>query len=178
MTNASEIFKDKVVCTATGLVLAVLAVTGWIMFGSTVFGDKGSPGYTHMHCTDCEEEMPYSPKLAGTRCTSCDNGSLYMPTVGSIKDGGAVAGNVAKMAVFGLLALVLLQGLVYLTVLRSKTLHESQEKARHQMLICRCPYCRRKIGYPATKAGTGGICPRCKTAFVFASEQGNRLDSL
>jgi hypothetical protein len=160
---AGELLRDKIVLAGASLVLIALAVTGWVLWGGT--GSHGN--YTHIHCSACAEEFPYRATLAGNKCPVCGNG-VYVPTTGSIKDGAAEGG--AKTAVFLVLVLVLVQALAYVAAVRLRALRQAATAALNQLLICRCPYCGRKIGFPASKNGVGGICPRCKTAFTFVEQ--------
>ncbi|HWY88886.1 MAG TPA: hypothetical protein VNX28_19390 [Gemmataceae bacterium] len=167
--GAEGVFKDRFVIAGTGMVLTALGISGWLLFGGTGSGDNKSSGFTHMHCSVCGEEIPYIAKLAGNTCAVCDSGGTYTPTVGPIKDETSAPSTGAKLMCFLLVAVVLLQGLAYLGVLRFRTLRKASMEARNRLLICRCPYCGRKVGFPAGKAGSGGLCPRCKTAFVLES---------
>jgi hypothetical protein len=164
LADMNGILKDRLVLVAAALVLTALAATGWLLF---VGAEAATDSYTHMHCSACQEEFPYIARLAGSHCAVCENGN-YISTVGSVKDGAGTVGVAARVVVFVLVAAVLLQGLTYLAVVRSRALHEEKAAARQRTLLCRCSYCRRKIGFPASKEGAGGVCPRCKTAFVFA----------
>jgi hypothetical protein len=155
LADMRGIFKDRTVLVAAALVLAALAATAWLLFGGA---EEAAASYTHMHCSACQEEFPYIARLAGSHCAICENGT-YTPTVGSVKDGAGAIGAAARVVVFVLVAAVLLQGLAYLAVVRSRALREEKAAARQRTLLCRCPYCRRKIGFPASKEGAGGVCP-------------------
>jgi Zn finger protein HypA/HybF involved in hydrogenase expression len=172
LQTGGAVFQDKVLLGATGLVLLILAGAGWSLFGGQAKYVDGQPVYTHMHCSTCLEEMPYVARLAGTDCPACGQGAVYVPTFGSVKEGSASGPLGARIVVFFVLAAVLVQGLIYLAARRIRSLGEAQEKIRLELLICRCPYCQRKIGYPAFKAGNGGVCPRCKTGFTFPEHSG------
>jgi uncharacterized paraquat-inducible protein A len=171
--GASVILNDRLSLSAGAMVLAVLAGAAWALFGGA---SEETERYTHMHCSACQEEFPYVARLAGARCAVCEKG-IYIATVGSVTDNAGAIGAGPKMAVFALIAAVLVQGWVYLAVVRGKALRQERAAARRRTLVCRCPYCRRKIGFPASQEGAGGVCPRCKTAFVFTSLRENN-DSL
>ena len=111
--GAEGVHKDRIVIAGTGLVVAALGITGWVLFGGTGSGDNKSSGFTHMHCSVCGEEIPYIAKLAGNSCAVCDSGGTYTPTVGSIKDETSAPSTGAKLVCFLLVALVLVQGQTY-----------------------------------------------------------------
>jgi len=157
--------KDWIVRAGTGLVLVFMTITGWVLFADSWDGKETA--YTHMHCPVCEEEVIYSARTVGSECPSCGNGTVFVPTVGSIREGTIGPGTGGKLIVFLVLILVLVEGLAFLALKRFKVLDQREEESRNKLLICRCPYCKRKIGFRVAKAGTGGVCPRCKTAFCF-----------
>ena len=161
--------KDGIVRAGTGVMLVFLAITGWVLFAGSWDGKETA--YTHMHCPVCEEEVVYSARMVGSECPNCSNGTGYVPSVGSLRDGTMELSTWAKMIVFLFVALVLVQFLAFLIFQRYKVLHLREEKARNEVLICHCPYCQRKIGFRIAKAGTGGVCPRCKTAFIFTIQE-------
>jgi transposase-like protein len=45
------------------------------------------------------------------------------------------------------------------------------EIAGEPELKCRCPFCKRKYRYHASRCGQGVICRQCKTAFVFPAAE-------
>ncbi len=157
--------KDKIVRAGAGFALAALTATGWLLFAGS--GDSENNGYTHMHCPVCEEEVPYSARLAGSECPSCGTGAVYVATRGSLREGTIGPSTGAKILVFLVVSVVLGQGLALLACQRSRVLHEREEEARNRLHVCRCPNCQRKIGFRAAQVGTAGVCLRCKTAFVF-----------
>jgi DNA-directed RNA polymerase subunit RPC12/RpoP len=148
----------------------LLSGLAWLLFGSSARYVDGQPVYTHMHCPICQEELPYVKRLDGTECPECGQGAVYVPTFGSIKEGTAAGPLAARIVVFVVVAAVLIQGLAFLAMRRDRLQRQAEEKRRCQLLICLCPHCQRKIGYPAFKAGTGAACPRCKTAFFLAAQ--------
>ncbi len=123
-----------------------------------------------MHCPVCEEEYPYNPQAASLKCGSCGHGG-FIATAGPFKEAGEDKGIWTKLILFTLVASILVQGWAYVAVLRLKALRRADEETRTQVMVCRCPYCGRKVGFPAFKSGSAGTCPRCKTAFVLAANE-------
>ncbi len=149
------------------MVLVILSVTGWVLFAGSWVGTEAV--YTHMHCPVCEDEVIYSARMASSECPICKGGA-YVPTIGSVREGTIGPGTGGKIFIFLVIAVVAVQGLVYLVFQRSKIMRQTEQETRNKLLVCRCPYCQRKIGFRASKAGTGGVCPRCKTAFIYSSQ--------
>jgi hypothetical protein len=166
--DARAVLKDRMVLAGAALVLATLGTSGWLLFGAD-FGEN-AVRFTHMHCSECRDEVAFDGRKVGTTCVSCGQGT-YTATAGSILDGGEALSAGGKALVFLLVAAVLLQGLVYLGVIRLRALRRAEEEARNQMLVCRCPFCQRKIGYAAVRIGSGVVCSRCKTAFSLPSAE-------
>jgi len=164
--DARAVLQDNVFRTAAVLVLLGLAITAWVLFPGDGFpSSKTAPRYTHMHCPECGDEVPYTPTLVKKQCVSCGKGT-YTPTVGPVTEGRGGGSQGAKLFTFLLLGAFLLQGLAFLAVWRLRALRQAAERTQNRMLICRCPFCKRKLGYPAAKVGTGIICTLCKTAFT------------
>ena len=169
--EAGALLRDKLVLATTGSVLAVLLVLGWLLFGDILSGDKKRTTFTHMHCPVCKEEHAFNAKLAGKPCTNCETGGTLTPTVGSIADGVPVSTG-AKVIVYLLLAAFLVECVAYVSVRRLRALRAAEEEIRNRMVVCSCPFCQRKVGYRAPKAGTGFVCSRCKTAFRLPAPEG------
>jgi len=159
--------KDRYVLGGAALVLLILGMTGWMLFGDG--GDSDRPGtgtrYTHMHCSECGDEVPYTAAVARKPCVSCGKGT-YLPTVGSVQETGGLGSPGAKIVFVLLLAAFLIQGLAFLGVWRLRVLRKSVEEVQNRKLVCRCPFCQRKLGYRASRIGSGIVCSQCKTAFT------------
>lgn len=147
------------------LLLTVLFV--WLQ------GDSGSTAkdkkFTHLHCPECLLEMTYLAAKEGQPCPQCGgSGPKLVATVGPYKDRHrGQASIVGKTLVAALVALVLVLAFLYGWVYYLNARRRAEEDARNQpSLVCHCPFCTRKIGYPARKIGAGVVCPRCKTAFT------------
>ena len=92
-----------------------------------------------------------------------------VPTVGPYKESfGADRGTTATGAglAAATIALVLVQACLYGWILFARARHRALESLKSQPLVCRCPFCSRKIGYLPRKIGTATKCARCKTAFT------------
>jgi hypothetical protein len=164
--NARVLLSDKVFLAAVALTLMLLGAIGWFAFGGESTGTQGTKKFTHMHCSKCNDEIFYSPKLVGTKCTNCTDGGVYQPTIGSIFDEDYGDGsNTGRIVAFAVAFVVAAQGLVFFGFRRLKALRERAEDARHRMVLARCPFCKRKVAYPVAKAGTWTTCYQCKTAF-------------
>src|SRR5262249_1661117 len=105
-------------------------------------------------------------------CPHCGKGSGPMvATVGPAANLGPLTiGPVGKGIVLGLVSLVLFQGVAYLWFLKLRARRTEAEDSLRQIVVCRCPFCNRKIGYSRAKTGSGALCPRCKTAFTLPAE--------
>ena len=129
-----------------------------------------------MHCPACGEELPYIASKAGKPCEGCVSAPPYVPTIGSVKDKADRSVWLRGIA-FLAVATIVLEGLVYFFVLRSRALKKAEERERNRRLICPCPFCHRKISYPIGKAGTGVLCSGCKTAFSLASVEDAEVEA-
>jgi hypothetical protein len=75
-----------------------------------------------------------------------------------------------KGLVFGVVTVVLLQAMAYLWFMHLRARRQQEEDSKLKIMVCRCPFCNRKIGYAVVKIGTGAMCPRCKTAFILPED--------
>jgi hypothetical protein len=168
MIDAEALLTDKVALARAALVLAILAGTAWWLFGGneSAEGENTPLRYTHMHCSACKEEVPYNPRQVGKPCEACDAGGVFVATVGSLEEQTNSEGILTKVIVLAVVGAVLMQGWLYLSVLRLRGMRTAAAAARDRTLVCQCPFCRRKIGYPAARAESGLVCPRCKTGFM------------
>jgi Zn finger protein HypA/HybF involved in hydrogenase expression len=157
--------------------LAVLAALTLVATGVGMFwwvrGSSGSalgsaPPYTHMHCPECFLELPYNAVNSFKPCPHCgSSGPKMVPTVGRRGEeltGGV--GVVGRWLAGATITLVVVQAGLYAWLVYARWRRVAAEEASKQPLVCRCPFCNRKIGYPPNKVGAGTICPRCKTSFM------------
>jgi hypothetical protein len=90
--------------------------------------------------------------------------------------GTGESGLAGRVLVGVLIALVVVPAGLYVWVLYSQARQRAQQEAQNQYLVCHCPFCARRIGYPMKKVGEGSLCPRCKTAFTLP--EGEVLDEV
>jgi hypothetical protein len=112
-------------------------------------------------------EMTYDPNLAGKQCPRCGpEGPVMVPTVGRRDQGGETGPSTTGTALAAVtIALVVVQGGLYGWVVYDRWRRQAQNK-RANLLVCRCPFCKRKFGYPPHKIGAPMVCSRCKTTFA------------
>jgi len=149
--------------------VALIMVFMWLQGGS----DSANPGktkpFTHMHCPECALEMPYSAPQASKPCPQCGpQGARLIPSVGpySASEAHGHVGMVGKLMVALALAVPLYGGLLYFAIMRQRARLAAAEAAQRRQVICHCPFCQRKLGFPASLIGAGVVCRRCKTAFT------------
>jgi hypothetical protein len=151
-----------------GTLLGFAALTAlflWLQGGARSAERAGS--FTHVHCPECGLEMRYDASQEGASCPRCGpSGPKMIATVGPKREQRAGVGLLGKTLVAMLGASILTLGMLYGWILYSGARHRAEEEASKRPMICHCPFCSRKIGYPARTIGSGAVCPRCKTAFV------------
>jgi hypothetical protein len=164
--DARMLLKDRLVIGSGALVVLFLGLAAWQLFGGSDAEADNDPGkhFTHMHCSACKEEMAYDPRGVGQTCAMCGAG-VYVATVSSLEDQEESLSVTGRIWVYLLFAAVLLQALAYITVAHWRRLRRAADEFLNRLLVCRCPFCQRKIGYRAPRVGAGVVCPRCKTAF-------------
>ena len=152
---------------AVAIAILFLVTAVFFLWVQGVFNVGSRKAYTHLHCPDCGLQTIYQATKEGAPCPQCGPGSSMVPTVGSWHghSGGDVglAGKV-MVAVFG--ALLASMAALYGWILRERARRREEQETQNQMHVCLCPFCSRRIGYPANKIGSGALCPRCKTGFA------------
>lgn len=169
--SVSIFLKDRALLAGTALALAVLSAIGWFAFADGEPDDKKSAKqrYAYMHCSRCEDEVPFTAAGDGKTCERCGKGT-YTPTATSIKKGaGSERRGTGKIALLAMLALLVLQGWAYLYVVRARAHRKAIEVEEKRTLINACPYCGRKVQFPIARLGTGIICAQCKTGFMLSA---------
>ena len=153
--------------------LAMVTLLVWLQGSAASTHDKKA--LTHMHCPDCGLEIRYQGDLEGKPCPQCGTaGAKLLATAGPGKGRSHEVGLTGKILVAAVVSFVVVQGLGYVWVLRGRARRRAEEESKKRPLVCQCPFCARKLGYPAHKVGAGTLCPRCKTAFTLP--EGEVLD--
>ena len=164
--------------------LAAAIFSGMFLLFLGVLGGGWRSGkasaYTHMHCAECSLEITYNSALEGKSCPQCGvAGPKMISTVGPISDKANVPsgglwslGNIFAATV---LALAATTSSFYAWFVWAGVRCRAADKAQNQIMVCPCPICSRKIGYPTRDIGKTGLCSRCKTAFVLP--EGERVES-
>jgi hypothetical protein len=167
--NLKLLARDKQAIAAALVCMLACGIVAWSMFGGGG-GGVGKDGkkkkivYMFMHCPECLDEMPYNTNLK--TCNNCEAGAALVPTERSIRDEGPQMSARGKLVVLLVVIAVLGQATAFFLVYRYRLLKRLEEAYKNRVLVCRCPFCKRKLGYNAQKIGSGVTCPRCKTAFV------------
>ncbi len=166
--------KNRFLMGVAGSVLIVL-LSSWGLFRDSFSTKK--PNYTHLYCPSCEQEMRYDPAKAGKKCPFClqsgaENAADLIPAIGGGDSRVLASGtsSTGKLLVLIVIILVVIQVDFLLWYIYRQERRRQEEAYQNRVLICRCPFCQRKIGYSARKIGEGVACPRCKTAFVLPAE--------
>lgn len=165
-----QVLAGSGVCT---VLLLVVGAVWWVRTNNNA--SDAAEAYTHMHCPDCALQVKYQLALENRPCPQCGPaGARMIPTVGPQGTGSdAAAGRMSTsgqaLAVVTV-ALVLVQAGAYGWLLYARACRIAAEAARKRPMVCRCPFCSRKIGYAQTKIGAGTLCPRCKTAFTLPAD--------
>jgi hypothetical protein len=133
-----------------------------------------SKALTHIHCPDCFLEMAFTKGMENKSCPHCGpSGPKMIATTGPHKGGIANEGGISAVGTSlaaATIALVLVQGWLYGWILYARSQRLAQEAVRNQPLVCRCPFCSRKIGYLPRKVGSATVCARCKTTFTLPAD--------
>lgn len=181
MEIARLLLGDSLALGASVVLLILLAVIFGPMlpFHSEKDEAKKKP-FTHMHCSICQEEYPYNSAGAQKGCLQCGTDSRMIPTVGSTVAGTAEENGSwswASFVAYSVLALVLTQGFILLCYWRYQVLQAKARATMQQVLVARCPFCERKVGYTRRKIGEPATCVRCKTVFVLPGPDTSQASS-
>jgi hypothetical protein len=170
VVGARTALADRVVLAAAALILEVLGLTGWALFAG---GGLGAPGSrpARLVCSECGDDIPYTNSRAGTRCVACEKG-VYTPA----PEGKGRVGTWGKVFILVLLGAVLIQGLLLLAVWRLRLRRRAAALELNRKLVCRCPFCRRRVAYPPALIGTGVVCRQCKTAYTLPAADQAELE--
>jgi ribosomal protein S27E len=140
--------------------VSVLVATVWLTFprkAKSVVRDASLLRY--MHCPNCLRESLYSPAAFDTPCLYCNK--QLVATEESIKLTG-VRNPYSRM-----LALILVEANCILGIVVC-LLYFPPAPPEMEQFYTNCPNrkCKRRMRYPANRAGAEAQCPLCKTRFV------------
>ncbi len=168
-TVKKKLLTDKYVLAGAVISLLLVGELSWDTFGEVLFGVRGKPNYTHAHCSACLFEFNYVAGMEGKTCPRCHGArSQLIPTLGQLARGGYTPGRLrwGRVVLFLVVTIVVVQGMVFLCLWRARVHRQHESEILNQRYRCQCPFCGRRLGYSSSKAGTGAICPNCKTAFL------------
>jgi hypothetical protein len=157
-------FRDPGAILVVVLALSLIGAAGWWLFARSnpEPASRLKRGFTHIHCPSCGDELAYDRSLVGEPCNS---GEVYVATVGPSRD-SIDEQSAGRWVLFSLVSALTIQGATFLVVWRLRSVRQALEAERARRIECLCPYCQRKVRYPASRGGTGFACAKCKTAFV------------
>lgn len=145
-------------------------VLGWLLLGvgcsDAPKGPVAADGGRTVACPECRKEFPYMAEWIDKPCPACSKPNIKL--VETIR-GEAPTPTWHKWVAMGVFIAVIGQAGILFWLQRKRFVGKKEKQAPPE-LKCRCPYCRRKYRYLASRAGQGVICRNCKTAFVFPGE--------
>jgi hypothetical protein len=120
---------------------------------------KGPPGEERKLCPDCGKELP-----SGGECPYC----LLQKRE---KSGGKAqtaepTSRLGRYLAWSLVGFTVLLGAVHLALIARQRRRDLRSEEDEQ-LKTKCPYCKRRVRFPAHLAGTSGSCPTCKKRIPF-----------
>src|SRR5580765_2126742 len=117
--KVTALLRDNVVLAVAGLAIAILMATAWLLFhDNKPTGTDDAPArFTHMHCSACNDEIPYHPQMINKKCEACTEEGTYVPTAGSIREGNQGEGLATRVTILLIVSAAALQGLAYTAVL-------------------------------------------------------------
>jgi|HubBroStandDraft_4_1064222.scaffolds.fasta_scaffold297222_2 hypothetical protein len=141
-----------------GVGAIIVAATLWHLWPQSA----SSGDYKFMHCEVCGFETAYNPKTAGLQCPHCKppNFGRLIPTQESVSEDRPSPYR-KIIAVLMAEAVCILGALVFF-------LYHPPPPPDRVYYYTHCPNikCRRKMRYPASRAGAPAQCPLCKTTLV------------
>lgn len=158
--------RDPLVLLFVVLTLGGIGATGWAFYGRT----KPTPDartqkavlFTRVVCPACEWERPYDSALEGQICPNCNAGASLVgaqnPNSGDANTGRGLA--------CGLVMLTVLSAGTLFVRRRVRTLEGAATDEINRPTTTQCPFCGRRVRYPAARAGEVFNCSRCKTTFL------------
>ena len=148
LVQGRVILEDRIVLAGAALVLMVLGGMTWLLFADYLFPKADAElHYTHMHCPECGEEIPYNTALEGEPCVACQKGN-YLPTVGPFQEGKKKASLGTRLVIFFLFAGLLGEGLAFLSIWRFGEAAPGCGKGRKPATDLLLPVLPAKTGLP------------------------------
>jgi hypothetical protein len=140
--------------------VSVIVGTAWLTFPRQARSKRDPSKFRFMHCPQCMRESMYSPSGYEKPCMHCDK--PLVATVESVSITGASRNPYGRM-----FALILVEANVVLGILVYLLYHPPPPPETVQYYT-NCPNrkCKRRMRYPANRAGAEAQCPLCKTRFV------------
>lgn len=157
----------KLTWAGAGIFCTVTILVMWLQ--GTFTQVLASKSFTHMHCPKCELEVTFAAANFGKPCPQCGpSGPAMVGTIGLRAENkyGAVGSRWGNLIAASVIGLAVAGSFVYAGLLYARKQAIADEQVKNRPIVCRCPHCTRKIGYPVQKVGMTTVCSRCKTAFT------------
>jgi hypothetical protein len=153
---------DKLYRNAVPLII----VTGVIVVAATLWRMWPQPApsgeYKFMHCEVCGFETAFNSKAVAQPCPHCKP-----PTIGRLVPTPESVVNPPPSPYRQLFAVLLIEGVCILGALVFLLYHPPPPPdAVYYYTHCPNLKCRRKMRYPASRAGAAAQCPLCKTTVI------------
>jgi hypothetical protein len=142
---------------------AVVLITSLILFGGGAATAKEKGPYQLLVCPHCAFRQPYNETMADKLCFKCKREPLVAKHRSDSEGGLLPTTPSGKALMFGLVAVMALQVIVYSWVSHARS---SKPEDDEEWYKSRCPKCRRKLAYPASKSGLTVRCSGCKLQFA------------
>jgi hypothetical protein len=142
---------------------AVLLVTTLILFGGGAATAKEKGPYQFLVCPHCDFRQPYNETMVDKLCFKCKREPLVAKRRSDVEGGLLPTTPSGKALMFGLVAVLVGQVIVYSWVSHARSANPEDDQEWYKS---RCPKCRRKVAYPASKAGLSVRCSGCKREFA------------
>jgi hypothetical protein len=151
--------RDPIPRLMLGAGVATMLIAAWILLGGRgdAASDKKNSVNKIVRCSSCDLVTMYNPSLVDHPCIKCRKGVLVAKSRG---DEAPELSPLSRVLIFAFLGVVVVQGLVYAWAIRFGVRLEDDAR-----IHCRCPACKRKFAYRASKAGMRTRCTRCKSEF-------------
>lgn len=162
-----KVVGDPLVLLAAALTAGAVGAVGWAFYGRAKPETAASKAqkavfFTRVVCPACEWERPYDSALEGHVCPNCNAGASL---VGAYNP-NAADGNTGRGLACGLVMMTVVSCGTYLVRRRVLAINRATAHELHRPAVTPCPFCGRRVRYPASRAGEVFSCSRCKTSFL------------